>query len=203
MLPFLYISLNGHIFKIFWANNQVIHYLWETWIQNFQFIINGASRSFRRLSQIYKYIRCAGRLLPRTRSASEVKWSRLVSKYVFICLWTKKKFESYFSDWLTFSNLRSRTSRRIYRLALLLLTPEKLSSLSKSRIFIFNVHLTLFDRSMMSHNSIGKYRHLVNWLGTCGPVSIVSNQSLTLSFVVWLSQYRLTLSTVAMSKNKS
>ena len=66
------------------------------------------------------------------------------------------------------------TSRRIYRLALPLLAPEKLSSLSISRIFIFNAHLTLFDRSMTSHNSIGKYHHLVNGLGTCGPVSIVS-----------------------------
>ena len=112
-------------------------------------------------------------LLPRTRSASGVKWSG-VGVHMFICLWSKKKFESYFSDWLTFSNLPSRTSCRIYRLALPLLAPEKLSSLSKSRIFIFNAHLTLFDRSMTSHNSIGKYRHLVNWLGTCGPVSIVS-----------------------------
>ena len=42
-----------------------------------------------------------------------------------------------------------------------------LSSLSKSRISIFNVHLTLFVHRMTSHNSIGKYRHLVNWLGTC------------------------------------
>ena len=56
----------------------------------------------------------------------------------------QKKFESYFSDQLTFSNLRSRTSRRIYRLALPLLAPEKLSLSSKSRISIFNAHLTLF-----------------------------------------------------------
>ena len=33
-----------------------------------------------------------------------------------LCLWTKKKFESYFGDQLTFSNIYSRTSRRIYRL---------------------------------------------------------------------------------------
>ena len=37
---------------------------------------------------------------------------------MFMCLWTKKKFESYFSDRLTFSNIRGRTSRRIYRLVL-------------------------------------------------------------------------------------
>ena len=44
------------------------------------------------------------------------------------CLWTKKKFESYFGDRLTFSNIRSRTSRRIYRLVLSLRAPEMLSS---------------------------------------------------------------------------
>ena len=54
------------------------------------------------------------------------------------------------------------TSRQIYILALPLLAPEKLSSLSKSRISIFNAHLTLFVRRMTSHNSIGKYCHLVN-----------------------------------------
>ena len=59
-------------------------------------------------------------------------------------------------------NVDSRTSRRIYRLALLLRAPETLSSLNKSRISIFNVHLTLLVRKMTSHNSIGKYRHLVN-----------------------------------------
>ena len=74
----------------------------------------------------------------------------------------EKKFESYFRDRLTFSNVDSRTSRRIYRLALLLRAPETLSSLSKSRISIFNAHLTLLVRKMTSHNSIGKYRHLVN-----------------------------------------
>ena len=63
---------------------------------------------------------------------------------------------------LTFSNIDSRTSRRIYRLALLLRAPETLSSLSKSRISIFNAHLTLLVHRMTSHNSVGKYRHLVN-----------------------------------------
>ena len=74
----------------------------------------------------------------------------------------EKIFDSYFRDRLTFSNIRSRTSRRIYRLALPLRTPETLSSLSKSRISIFNVHRPLFVRSMTWNNSIGKYRHLVN-----------------------------------------
>ena len=71
----------------------------------------------------------------------------------------EKKFESYFRDRLTFSNIDSRTSRRIY---ILLRAPEKLSSLSKSRISIFNAHLTLLVSKMTSHNFIGKYRHLVN-----------------------------------------
>ena len=82
--------------------------------------------------------------------------------YMYICLWTKKIFESYFRNRLTFSNIRSRIFRRIYRLVLLLRAPETLSSLSKSRISIFNAHLTLFVHRMTSQNSIGKYRHLVN-----------------------------------------
>ena len=86
---------------------------------------------------------------------------RGVHIYIYVC-GRKKNFESYFRDRLTFSNVDSRTSRRIYRLALLLRTPETLSSLSKSRISIFNAHLTLLVRKMTSHISIGKYRHLVN-----------------------------------------
>ena len=84
----------------------------------------------------------------------------VLSIYIYMFV-DEKKFESYFRDRLTFSNIRSRTSRRIYRLALTLRAPETLFSLSKSRISIFNAHLTLFVR-MTSHNSIGKYRHLVN-----------------------------------------
>ena len=64
------------------------------------------------------------------------------------------------SPFQTFT-VHSRTSRRIYRLALPLRAPETLSSKSKSRISIFNAHLTLFVRRMTPHNSIGKYRHLV------------------------------------------
>ena len=82
--------------------------------------------------------------------------------YIYICQWSKKIFESYFRDRLTFLNVDSRTSHRIYRLALLLRAPEMLSSLSKSRISIYNAHLTLLVRKMTSHNSIGKYCHLVN-----------------------------------------
>ena len=43
-----------------------------------------------------------------------------------IYLWTNIIFESYFSDRLTFSNVCGRTSCRIYRLALSLLSPEML-----------------------------------------------------------------------------
>ena len=74
----------------------------------------------------------------------------------------QNKFESYFSDSFTYSNLCSRTSHRIYRLTLPLLDPEKLSSLSKSRISIINAHLTQFVHRMTLHNSIGKYRQLGN-----------------------------------------
>ena len=83
--------------------------------------------------------------------------------YIYIYMHVDKKiFESHFSDQLTFSNIRSRISRRIYRLPLPLRAPETLFSLIESRIFLFNAHLTLFVRRMTSHNSIGKYRHLVN-----------------------------------------
>ena len=81
-------------------------------------------------------------------------WSWVCHPYIVsattlsdICLWTKN-IESYFSDQLNFSNTRSRTSRQIYRLALALLSLEMLSSLSKLRILLFNVHLALFVRKM-------------------------------------------------------
>ena len=64
-----------------------------------------------------------------------------------------KIFESYFSDRLTFSNIRGRTSRRIFRLALPLLSPETLSAFSKLRIFLFNAHFALFLRRMIIKNS--------------------------------------------------
>ena len=65
---------------------------------------------------------------------------------ICVCLWTKKILESYFSNRLTYSNIRSRTSHQIYRLALPLCAPEMLSSLSESSISIFNAHLTLVVR---------------------------------------------------------
>ena len=82
--------------------------------------------------------------LPRMRSASRVKRSVLVLLY--IC--GQKKIELYLSDRLAFSNISSRTSHRIYRLALPLHSPEMLSSLSKLRIFLFNVHPALFVQRM-------------------------------------------------------
>ena len=56
--------------------------------------------------------------------------------YVCMCLYAceQKKFESYFSDRLTFSNIRSSTSCRIYILALKLLSLETLSLLSNYKI---------------------------------------------------------------------
>ena len=61
---------------------------------------------------------------------TQLKWCKVigvVSSYIYICLWSK----SYFSDRLTFSNIRGRTSHQIYRLALALLSLETLSSLNK------------------------------------------------------------------------
>ena len=78
--------------------------------------------------------------------------------HIYVC-GQKKNLNRTLRDRLTFSNVDSRTSRRIYRLALLLRAPETLSSLSKSRISIFNAHLTLLVRKMTSHNCIGKYCH--------------------------------------------
>ena len=80
--------------------------------------------------------------------------------YIYVC--RPKKFESYFSDRLTFSNIRGRNSHQIYRLARPLLSPEILSSLSKLRIFfLMRTMLYLFE-GWQSLNSIGKYRYLVN-----------------------------------------
>ena len=87
-----------------------------------------------------------------------VKLSGLVTIYVYIYIYMfvdKKIFEPYFSDRLTFSNICSRASRKIYRIAVLLCAPETLSSMSKSWISLINVHLTLFVHNMMSHNSTG------------------------------------------------
>ena len=44
------------------------------------------------------------------------EWGKVIDRgvHIYICLWSKKKIESYFRDRLTFSNVDSRTSRRIY-----------------------------------------------------------------------------------------
>ena len=70
--------------------------------------------------------------------------SGLVS--IYIQVYQNIFFELYFSDRLTFSNIRGRTSHQIYRLALPLLSPKTLSSSSKARIFLYNAHLALFVR---------------------------------------------------------
>ena len=63
------------------------------------------------------------------------EWGKVIGVGVHIYVVQKIFFESYFSDRLTFTNIRGRTSRQIYRLALPLLSPEALSWSSKSRIF--------------------------------------------------------------------
>ena len=75
--------------------------------------------------------------------------------YIYTCIYVcdQKKIESYFNDRLTFSNIRGRTSRRIYRLALPLLSPEMLSSSSKSRIVLFNVYLAIFNDTITRTNA--------------------------------------------------
>ena len=89
-----------------------------------------------------------------------------IYRYVGIYVCGQKNLNRNFSDRLTFSNIHSRTSRRIYRLALPLRAPEKLSS-SKSRIFLYNAHLALFvrmDDTFTQHKCIGKYHHLFSKL---------------------------------------
>ena len=65
----------------------------------------------------------------------------------------QKKFESYFSDRLTFSNIHSGTSRQIYRLALPLVSPETLSSSSKSRIFLHHALFVQMDDTFTHTNT--------------------------------------------------
>ena len=79
----------------------------------------------------------------------------------YICLWTKNHFESYFRDRLTFSSIRGKTSRRIYRLALPLLSPEMLSLLTKLRVFFLMYTLLYlsegwhnYSRSILSESIV-------------------------------------------------
>ena len=81
-----------------------------------------------------------------------------VGVHIYIC-GHQKKFESYFSDRLTFSNIRGRTSRRIYRLALPPLSPEMLSSLSKLRIFLF---ICIYIWTHLYHVLICHYSMMLN-----------------------------------------
>ena len=64
----------------------------------------------------------------------------LTDAFVWVIVDTKKLNHT-LAIGLTFSNIDF-----IYRLALPLLSPETLSSLSKSRIFLYNAHLALFVR---------------------------------------------------------
>ena len=85
------------------------------------------------------------------------------NKYIclYICLWMKKNLNHTLTIDLPFQTFAVGLLIGFIRLALFLRAPEMLSS-SKSRISIFHMHLTLFVRRMISHSSIGKYRHLVN-----------------------------------------
>ena len=86
---------------------------------------------------------------------------RGVHIYIYVC-GRKKNLNRTLEIDSPFQTLTVGLLVEFIRLALLLRAPETLSSLNKSRISIFNAHLTLLVRKMMSHNSIGKYRHLVN-----------------------------------------
>ena len=87
------------------------------------------------------------------------KWDKVIGigdhlySYVSSYVLDTKKIASYFSDRLTFSNVRGRTSHQNDRLAVPPRAPEKLSSPSKSRIFLYNAHLALFVRKMPQLNS--------------------------------------------------
>ena len=54
--------------------------------------------------------------------------------------------------------LISQTSYRTYKI----ISRYELARPIMGTIFLVNAHLTLFVRRVTSHNSIGKYRHLVN-----------------------------------------
>ena len=62
---------------------------------------------------------------------------------------------------LTFSNTRGRLPVEFIDYVLPVRAPETLSSLSKSRISLFNAHLALLSQ-LRSQNPNGKYHHLVN-----------------------------------------
>ena len=78
---------------------------------------------------------------------------RKVCSYVSLFHWLvgihvcgpKKGLNHTLAIWLTFPNIRSRTFRQIYRPALPLLCQEMLSSSNKSRFFLNDAHLSLFD----------------------------------------------------------
>ena len=97
-------------------------------------------------------------MLPRTCSASGLKW--LVSIGIYVC-GPKQFFNSTLAIDSPFSYNRGRTSRQIYRPALPLLSPVTISSSSKSRIFLYNAHLALSicldGWHNYPHKRIGKY----------------------------------------------
>ena len=67
-----------------------------------------------------------------------------VGVHIYICMSVDQK--KIFLNNTRSTHLYGRTSRRIYRPALPLLSPEPLSLSSKSRIFLYNAQLALFVR---------------------------------------------------------
>ena len=85
--------------------------------------------------------------------------------YIFICLWTKIFFgESYFSDRLTFSNIRGMTSHQIYRLYHCFLH-KRFPRVNQgfSYLMCTSLYLSGWMTCNYLHKRIGKYRHLVKW----------------------------------------
>ena len=74
----------------------------------------------------------------------------MIGVAVYICIgihvFGQKKLNRTFNDQLAFSSIRGRTSCQIYGLVLPLSARKTLSSLSKSRISLFKVHLTLLSK---------------------------------------------------------
>ena len=85
-----------------------------------------------------------------------------------------------------FQTFAVRTSRLIYRPGLPLLSPEMLSSSSKSRIFLYNAtpcSICPDGRHNYPHKRIGKYRHFVNWNYNLGSKS--ADQTTSRIFANW------------------
>ena len=79
----------------------------------FTSLFNNCSITVQSLLNYYIYNRYLFIVTPHAQRERGKVIGRGVHIYIYIniCLWSKKKFESYFRDRLTFSNVDSRTSR--------------------------------------------------------------------------------------------